>query len=344
MVIDNTFGTSWTTTAVLSSYSTVVIIVIIIIFITMVIIAIQNNDIAMTAGSTATGVAIAADASTTSANRYVCRRFRSLSASVDIDLSEQMIPGVDEADAATSAASNDQSSIASKASMMKSSWNRQQQRILAGGCDRYRTVSTNYIEQYRLLHHADCADLTMWKKKGMEMLRRVPEAFPFQSLPNDCRLIVFSFLSRSERGIAAQVCSNWAQLLRTPSLWNIVDFTNFTFCSRCSKRGRSCTALCYAAYKSRLKSFFRYLTSIRPTIHTLRAAFDVGDHRDGWLELIQVELDFADSDVLVPLPGYPVSVGSCGYRQDPVVAVLCMPGQDLKKKRCLVCFKDSLHE
>lgn len=289
MVIDNIFDTSSSTavttttlTTLLSIFSALVIIVIIILVVMVLVINHNNDDSASRAVSSTPNNVVLPSPST----HYVSRRFRSLSASVDIDLSEQLIS---ETDSASSSTSNDQTPLlCSTAAMMKSSWNRQQQRILAGGCDRYRTVSTNYIEQYRLLHHADCADLTMWKKKGMEMLRRVPEAFPFQSLPNDCRLSVFSFLTRTERGIAARVCSNWAQLLRTPTLWTCIDFTNFTFCTRCSKRGRSCTALCYAAYKSRLKSFFRYLTSIRPTIHSLQLAFDVGDHRDGWLELLQV--------------------------------------------------------
>jgi F-box-like len=208
-------------------------------------------------------------------SRRVPRRFRSLSVSVDVDLSEHV--------------STELGPIVSN-DIAKTSWERQQQRVLAGASDRYRTVSTNYIERYRLLHHADCADLTVWKMKGMEMLRRVPEAFPFQSLPNDCRLTVFSFLSATDRGIAAQVCSSWRDLIRSPTLWTVIDFNNFAFCKRCAKLGRNCTPLCYAAYKSRLKSFFKFLTSVRPTIRRLRASFDIGDHRDGWLELLQVSI------------------------------------------------------
>lgn len=216
-------------------------------------------------------------------NRQVKRRFRSLSVSVDVDLSDHV---------------NTDSCPVVLNVVAKTSWKRQQQRVLAGASDRHRTVSTNYIEQYRLLHHADCADLTVWKKKGMEMLRRVPEAFPFQSLPNDCRLTVFSFLSATDRGIAAQVCNSWRDLIRSPTLWTIINFNSFAFCRRCMKLGRNCTPLCYAAYKSRLKSFFKFLISIRPTIRCLHGAFDIGDHRDGWLELLQVRNIYALSLVL----------------------------------------------
>jgi hypothetical protein len=98
---------------------------------------------------------------------------------------------------------------------------------------------------------------------------------------------VFSFLNAPERGIAAQVCADWHNLIRTPTLWTVIDFTSFPLCQRCAKAGRECTPLCYAAYKSRMKSFFRFLFAIRPTVHRLRAAFDIGDHRDGWLDLLQ---------------------------------------------------------
>lgn len=208
-----------------------------------------------------------------SQNRHCSRRFRSLSVSVDIDMTENAVSGC---------------GSAQRGAVVKSSWDRHQQQVLAGACDRYRTVSSNYIEHYQHLHHADSVDLKQWKLKGMEMLRLVPEAFPFQSLPNECRLKIFSFLTATERGIAAQVCGNWHDLIGTSTLWSVIDFTSFALCRRCAKLGRDCTPLCYSSYRSRLKLFFKFLISVRPTIHCLQAAFDIGDNRDGWLELIQV--------------------------------------------------------
>lgn len=43
----------------------------------------------------------------------------------------------------------------------------------------------------------------------------LPAKFPFQHLPLDCRLKVFSFLSSTERGLVAQVCNDWSELIRT---------------------------------------------------------------------------------------------------------------------------------
>jgi len=209
----------------------------------------------------------------TSCRRAAGRRFRSLSVSVDLQYSADQWNG----------------STAETGVTPRSGWERQQLKVLSGaGGDRYRTMSTNYIERYRALHHADCADLAMWKARGLEMLRRRPETFPFQSLPVDCRLKVFSMLTMTERGQAACVCKDWCALMRMPELWTNVDFLSFAFCQRCAKTDRDCTPLCYAAYRTRMKSFFRFLFSIRPKIHQLRVSFDIGHHRDGWLEHLQV--------------------------------------------------------
>ena len=209
--------------------------------------------------------------------RVAARRFRSLSVSVDLQYSAELY--------------DQYNGSATEAGITaRTGWERQQLKVLSGASDRYRTMSTNYIERYRALHHADCADLSMWKAHGLEMLRRVPEAFPFQSLPVDCRLKVFSMLSITERGRAARVCRDWCGLMRMPELWTNVDFLSFALCRRCAKTGRDCTPLCYAAYKTRMKSFFRFLFSVRPKIRRLRASFDIGHHRDGWLDQLQVAI------------------------------------------------------
>jgi len=213
-----------------------------------------------------------------SCRRTAARRFRSLSVSVDLRYSADH--------------SYDQwNGLAAEAGITaRTGWERQQLKVLSGASDRYRTMSTNYIERYRALYRADCADLTMWKAQGLEMLRRVPEAFPFQSLPVDCRLKVFSMLSITERGQAARVSKDWCTLMRMPELWTNIDFLSFACCRRCARTGRDCTPLCYAAYRTRMKSFFRFLFSIRPKIRRLRASFDIGHHRDGWLEQLQASI------------------------------------------------------
>ena len=108
--------------------------------------------------------------------------------------------------------------------------------------------------------------------------------FPFQKLPNDCKLKIFSFLSQTDRGIAALVCQDWNNLVQNSSLWSMVDFTVFP---RCHKSHNECTKLCYVMYRDRIKKFMLYLETVRPVLKRLRLAFDIGDHEDGWLENVE---------------------------------------------------------
>ncbi|OCT75131.1 hypothetical protein XELAEV_18034121mg [Xenopus laevis] len=48
--------------------------------------------------------------------------------------------------------------------------------------------------------------------------------FPFQLLPVDCQLHIFSFLSEVEKCTAALVCWGWSQLMCTPRLWRVANF------------------------------------------------------------------------------------------------------------------------
>lgn len=116
------------------------------------------------------------------------------------------------------------------------------------------------------------------------------QRFPFQNLPLDCKLKIFSFFSHTERGVAAQVCQEWKCLVQIPSLWETVDCTVFP---RCHKTHTDCTKLCYVLYRERIKQFMFFLQGVRPVLKRLRLAFDIGDHEDGWLECVENFLDNA---------------------------------------------------
>lgn len=47
--------------------------------------------------------------------------------------------------------------------------------------------------------------------------------FPFNELPDVCKVHVFSFLTIDDRVSAARVCSEWHHLLSSPALWTNVD-------------------------------------------------------------------------------------------------------------------------
>ena len=107
--------------------------------------------------------------------------------------------------------------------------------------------------------------------------------FPFQDLPRDCMLKIFSFLGPMERGVAGQVCLEWNKLVKNSSLWSSVDFTVIPMCCK-NHLEPNCTKMCYTSYKKRVKNFMKYLVNIRPVLKRLRLAFDIGDKEDGWLE------------------------------------------------------------
>jgi hypothetical protein len=124
-----------------------------------------------------------------------------------------------------------------------------------------------------------------YKINGMRLLENDEDCFPFERLPQDCQLKIFSFLRPQERGVAAKVCKEWNDLLRTPSLWNVVDLTAFPLCTK-SSLAHKCGPLCYEIYKKRLKHYIRYLQGIGPAMKSFSFALDIVDYKDGWLKSI----------------------------------------------------------
>ena len=109
--------------------------------------------------------------------------------------------------------------------------------------------------------------------------------FPIQELPRELMIKIFSYLSPTELGTALRVCPNWYTLVKDSSLWTSVDFTAMPVCYA-DHPGVGCTRLCYTSYKHRVKSFMRFLDSIRPILRRLRLAFDIGDREDNWLSAL----------------------------------------------------------
>jgi len=80
-----------------------------------------------------------------------------------------------------------------------------------------------------------------------------------------------------------QVCTEWHEIIRRPSLWSVIDLTSFPAC--CSS-SHQCTYLCYASYRHRLKHFLEYLIEIRPVMRTLKFSLDIDDPADGYRSLL----------------------------------------------------------
>ena len=102
--------------------------------------------------------------------------------------------------------------------------------------------------------------------------------FPFQDLPNDCQIRIFEWLSPADRGVLSRVCVRWAALMQTSCIWSKVDLTMFPSCPG-DEAG-------YVQYRKRVKAYLHYLQEVRPTLHWLSFAFDIGNYEDGWLECL----------------------------------------------------------
>lgn len=167
----------------------------------------------------------------------------------------------------------------------------QQRKALAS--NRFRTRSNNYVEENKIND-----EFLRLLEKGHDMLHRKPKKFPFQSIPANCKLRVFSYLSLADRGRAAQVCGEWSMLMKSYNLWDAVDLISFPYPDPHNEDNPAA----YEMYKRKLRKFLWYLTSVGAPMKSLRLAYDIGDHRDGWLDLIQSflrsvpcqELEFAE--------------------------------------------------
>lgn len=123
------------------------------------------------------------------------------------------------------------------------------------------------------------------------------EFFPFQMLPDDCKLKVFSFLSSHEKGRAAQVCMNWWGLMRTPRLWAHVAFSDFPFWCITTEE-HNCLGNCFVRYRVRVKQFMAFLRNLRPILHSLEFKFDIGEKGDGFLQPLETFVEKANTSEL----------------------------------------------
>ena len=163
--------------------------------------------------------------------------------------------------------------------------------------ERFRTVSacvteSEYGEQYPGIADGIAEGENGCTPAAAAALRlQQRHRFPFQDLPHDCQLKIFQFLTPAERGIAAQVCTQWKLLIKSSSLWSTVDFAQFPLCY---DNNHDCGKICYIHYRSRIRKFIKFLQMVRPSVKKLSFAFDIDDHEDGWLEAVETFLKAAN--------------------------------------------------
>lgn len=154
--------------------------------------------------------------------------------------------------------------------------------------DRTRAVSANIAAaRFKLM---PSHEFTISLRSAAEMLLVEPETFPFESLPKDMKLCIYSWLNPAQRGTAARVCREWSVLMKSPQLWGDIDLVTFPPHPNDADIENDTSLVAYEAYRRRTKRFINYLVSIRPMIKRFRFGFDIGDVKDGWMEGLQALL------------------------------------------------------
>ena len=98
--------------------------------------------------------------------------------------------------------------------------------------------------------------------------------FPFNELPDVCKIHVFSFLNIDDRVSAARVCTEWCQLLRSPALWTDVDVPTSV---------RACLPALQAekhhevAYHTQVKKFLEFIGKVDPCIRRFVFVGDIAE-------------------------------------------------------------------
>ncbi|XP_033749457.1 uncharacterized protein LOC117334107 [Pecten maximus] len=112
------------------------------------------------------------------------------------------------------------------------------------------------------------------------------ETFPFQSLPYELKMKVFTYLNHIDKGLSMRVCREWKDLLVNPALWSTVMLCDFPMTCMPS-RNHLQSSHCYLCYNERVHMFARYLQILGPPIKYLDFKFDIGEPDDNYIEILQ---------------------------------------------------------
>ncbi|XP_072168901.1 uncharacterized protein [Diadema setosum] len=116
----------------------------------------------------------------------------------------------------------------------------------------------------------------------------------FSSLPAECKVHIFSFLNDTEKCRAAMVCSSWANIMRTPQLWQVADFTYGL--SRGVLPKDDCKAI--SCIKERAKNYVYHLVSRGAFLRSLIFELDIIDGDETWLKFLIYCLKMTNSHEL----------------------------------------------
>lgn len=103
------------------------------------------------------------------------------------------------------------------------------------------------------------------------------DRFPFDDLPEVCKMHVFSYLDVSDRVNASRVCHEWNALVRRPFLWANVDVTEAVRESSRRRRPTRHLSERESELRSRTMKYLSYVCTIDPVVRRLVLVGDIVD-------------------------------------------------------------------
>ncbi|XP_070574734.1 uncharacterized protein [Ptychodera flava] len=121
-------------------------------------------------------------------------------------------------------------------------------------------------------------------------------SFPFERLPKECQICVFSFLNAIEKARLSSVCKTWNELMVTPRLWSFADFSLLSPC-QCGAAGYrrpllscdKCVNRCpsdYLLFKKRAYHYVAHLAFRKAILKKLQFQFDLQEDEEVWLKML----------------------------------------------------------
>ncbi|CAG5125730.1 unnamed protein product [Candidula unifasciata] len=124
--------------------------------------------------------------------------------------------------------------------------------------------------------------------------------FPFQLLPELCKLRIWSFLTQCDLGRCMLVCADWHHSIQRPQLWNSVRFSALPY--TCLPRDRSgpvhTEPVCHHCFRKRVFSFSQFLSHIHPVVQEFQFCLDISHPTDQFNNVVEQFMSTAELNSL----------------------------------------------
>lgn len=128
------------------------------------------------------------------------------------------------------------------------------------------------------------------RKKPLVRCNVTEDHFPFNLLPVECQLHVFSFLNEVDKCNCALVCFSWSCIIRSWKLWRVADYSRRGVFSL-GQEGLLVSNREFERWRRWVHLYTHHLISRTASLLTLKASFDLGDRCHKWCELLCHLLD-----------------------------------------------------